>query len=289
MLNYKKIISFLGKTIGYIILAYILYKFFNEYGLSDFIDRINRLGVVSFFVLFLNFIALLSGIYIWHILLANNTNLRIKYLDSFAYFVKTEVGKYLPGNVFHFVGRQLIASRLGISQKVMFKITFSLSVLLVIGTFFAGTMFGLLSTKPFSYIMLLIYAGLIGSVLYNCIFLKNIKRFTKIKINFFATLSLGINGLMMGIVIFTQLPEFHLKMFFEVACLYVVSWFLGFIVPGASGGLGVREGAFLMLAKLNGTFIPESVIIFSVVTLRIFNIVTDIAAFLLSYYVKRTV
>jgi uncharacterized membrane protein YbhN (UPF0104 family) len=66
----------------------------------------------------------------------------------------------------------------------------------------------------------------------------------------------------------------------EVALLtraYALSWVLGFLLPGAPGGLGVRESAFVLLAA---PACPPDVVLAVATLSRVGNIVADLVIFL---------
>jgi len=58
---------------------------------------------------------------------------------------------------------------------------------------------------------------------------------------------------------------------------YALSWMLGFLLPGAPGGLGVRESAFVLLA---GTTWPPDAVLAMATLSRIGNIIADMLIFL---------
>ena len=58
--------------------------------------------------------------------------------------------------------------------------------------------------------------------------------------------------------------------------LYVLSWLMGFITPGAPGGLGVREAVILMVM---GGVMYEGLLVYAVITHRILTIIGDVFAY----------
>ncbi|KGQ20808.1 putative transmembrane protein HieC [Lysobacter dokdonensis DS-58] len=69
-----------------------------------------------------------------------------------------------------------------------------------------------------------------------------------------------------------DLPTFAL-----LARAYALSWVLGFLLPGAPGGLGVRESAFVLLAS---PACPPDVVLAVATLSRIGNIAADLLIFL---------
>jgi len=61
-----------------------------------------------------------------------------------------------------------------------------------------------------------------------------------------------------------------------IAGLYIMSWLIGFLTPGAPGGLGIREIVLLMFL---GTTIYEGFLLSAIVIHRAIQVVSDLIAF----------
>jgi len=61
-----------------------------------------------------------------------------------------------------------------------------------------------------------------------------------------------------------------------VVSLYTTAWLLGFLLPGAPGGIGVREAVFLLL--LSGIY-GQGVAAAMAVVMRAISILGDLVAF----------
>ena len=120
----KTIVYTLGKFLGIFGLLFVLYKLSKEYTLSSFIEQFSLILPILPILLLVNIISFLIGIYAWHIMLVQYAGKSFPYIVSYYYYAKTEIAKYLPGNIFHLISRQILASKLGISQTQMAKISF---------------------------------------------------------------------------------------------------------------------------------------------------------------------
>lgn len=60
--------------------------------------------------------------------------------------------------------------------------------------------------------------------------------------------------------------------------IFTFAWIIGFITPGVSGGIGIRESMMIIVA---GQVLPESVIITSMILFRILSIGADFFAYIL--------
>ena len=69
-----------------------------------------------------------------------------------------------------------------------------------------------------------------------------------------------------------------------VISTYIVAWVLGFIVPGASGGIGIREMALLLLL---GPMLGDSLVLSLAVIHRLITIIGDFLGYLIVVLLNR--
>ncbi len=287
----KKIVSLLGKSLGVLGLLFVFYKLSQEYTLDTFIEKLFTLLHIIPSLLILNFVSILVGIFVWHIMLLNYAANSFPYLLSYYYFAKTEISKYLPGNIFHFLGRQMLASSLGISQVEMAKISLLFSLFLLAGTIISSTLFAFLSINIPVFILALLALSSSIAFVGALYFYPSFPKQKKVYMILLSSVSVALQGVMLGIIVGSQIENFTAALFCQVASIYIISWLIGFITPGASGGLGVREGAFIVMASYLHLNIAPDIILFSVLLLRLVNIAIDIilylSTFLLSAKIKK--
>ena len=283
----KKIVTFLGKLLGIFGVLFVVYTLSQEYTLDSFSNNFVQLLNIMPLLIVLNVLSSLLGIYAWHIMLLHYAQKSFPYLASYYYFAKTEISKYLPGNVFHFVGRQVLASKMGITQKEMAKTSFLFSFLLLAGTVFSSTILAFFSGILPLYLILL--SGLASIILIIVIIFlyPSFPMRKKLKMNFFLAVSVAMQGLMLGTIMLYQSTDMSTAQFYLFVSIYIVSWLIGFITPGASGGLGVREGAFIAISTFLNINISADIIIFSVLMVRLVNIVIDIIMYLSTYVLAK--
>ena len=229
-----------------------------------------------------------------------------------AIFCYTQIGKYLPGNIGHYVGRATLAkTRLGIPAGTSAISITQEAALVALSAILVGlTCYSLpdiASTTELSMLVppwVLLVAISTGAALFislvaawraRAIHLKNaIFRFVllmtptwssiRATVPYYACLSL-INGLAVSIIAATWLtPSLHA--FLLLTAAYTLSWLVGFLLPGAPGGLGVRESVFTLL--LAGIF-PPAVTLMVIGLVRIATVCADFLVFLTgSYLMKQT-
>jgi uncharacterized membrane protein YbhN (UPF0104 family) len=67
---------------------------------------------------------------------------------------------------------------------------------------------------------------------------------------------------------------------------YSLAWIIGFLIPGAPGGLGIRESALVLL--LAGAF-PKDVVLLIALLARLASIGADVLAFIVGLLLMRKV
>lgn len=176
----------------------------------------------------------------------------------------SQIGKYIPGNLFHFAGRQMMGQAAGTPAGVMAKSSV-LEIALIsalAGSFIGLALPQLLGTPMWwgvvaSIIIIvieLVVLGVIGSRL--------------LAAGLFHLIYLVIAGL-----VFSALFE-HLGGSAEtlVVGAYVVSWLAGLLTPGAPAGIGVRE---LVLYTLLAHSADPSIIALAVLLGRVASVLGD--------------
>lgn len=285
----KTTVTFAGKILGFAGLAYVLYKLSQEYTLSTFVNQLQELWSTLPLLLLVNYVSMLLGIYAWRLMLLNYAKEPFNYKTAYYYFSKTEIAKYLPGNMFHFIGRQALASSIGISQKSMAKVSLLHSFLLLAATVFSSTIFAFLANGIPQYILALMVVGCVVSVAAVYYTYPSFPVREKIRINWYLTVSIAMQGLLLGIIVAALTDKMDASLFFECISIYIISWLIGFATPGASGGLGVREGTFVAIAAFLHVDLPSQIIIFSVLLVRLINILVDTGMYLSTLFMKHNI
>lgn len=309
--NNKNKIKLFIKILGYLItilsFIFIFYKL-KSFNYQRFLN-INIIHISVFIIIctIINiFLIFLSSI-IWKKYLEYLGNVKINKLISFKIFSISNIAKYIPGNIMQFLSRNMLHDRLQLSHKVIafgtiFEIFFDLLTALIISLFFI-----ILNFKEFFYkicklinftyiIIIIISIILITITLIIFLILRNkdlifdfIRKLFNINFVKLALTAIIINSIVfiiygiLLIIIFKYLLALTVINCFYIICAFVISWFLGYITPGASGGLGVRESVLIVLLSslFNSDYILEGVLIH-----RIISIIADILAFILSLFIK---
>jgi glycosyltransferase 2 family protein len=211
-------------------------------------------------------------------------------------YARSGIAKYLPGNVFHLVGRQVLGPALGVSQGRLAVATAAeialslLSVWLVATAVFAalpgpisrglsllGLALGALAAIAFvSPSLLRRAAPRIAPILDRVVGNARGPEFglaLVLNVAFFLCLAI-IAGSVFRALTGEALP------LMQVGAVYLGAWLAGYVVPGASGGLGVREAALLVL--LDAAAAEPAVLAFAL-AMRLQSVLGDLMLLAASY------
>jgi len=279
----KTILYGFGKVLGIIGLLYILYKLQQEYTLSDFMQRIQETKEVIFYLFILNITSNFIGIWGWHQLICQFA--KNPFIKSFYYYEKTDISKYLPGNIFHLVGRQALASKLQLSQVNMAKVATIHTIMILVATIIASTLFALFSIDVQLYMKALLVIAALAAIIVIRFLFPSMAFVKKLKITSLFVLSISIHGVMLAMIIAYSLGDWSPSLFLKIASIYIISWLIGFVTPGASGGLGVREGAFIAILQFIHFPLASETVLFAILLIRLINILSDIIMYLLTFLI----
>ncbi|WP_242984729.1 hypothetical protein [Clostridium taeniosporum] len=227
-------------------------------------------------------------------------------------YIKANIAKYLPGNVMNLIGRNVMAGKLGFKQT---NITISTIIEIIFFAFTTIILSLIFSIHKIKYIISIIYQYINFSFIISIIiiifillivitvykkyiyvktdkYIKQIKKFitldfAKLSIKLFILYALYffILGCLLVIVINNVLNiKINLYDASSIIGFYVLSFFIGYITPGAPGGIGIRDTVIIVLLS---SVVGTSVAIISSLIHRIITIVGDIIIFLFSYIIFR--
>ncbi|WP_267175415.1 hypothetical protein [Marinicella marina] len=165
-------------------------------------------------------------------------------------YLKSQALKYLPGNFFHFAYRHKATVDLGQSHKQVMKATVMESA----GLIFAALLMAHLSLFQSSNNLLWLNKLDIPIVLllvFDALVLISVIRWMKWRF-FYAQLVWFIAYFIgMGIIIIIMIIAwgFSPQAFLSMTTCYALAWLAGYLLPGAPGGIGVREAVFIAVSK----------------------------------------
>lgn len=186
----------------------------------------------------------------------------------------SQLGKYLPGNVFHFAGRHVMGMAAGHSAaKLMYSTLLELGLLIASGLLIALLLLPLLGLHHFA--ACLIY-GLVMLLVF--VLLKHRASIHLSHALLLHSLFLLATGIVFVLVVALVSSEFVFepKMVLLVLSAYVVAWLCGLVIPGAPAGMGIRE---LVLLFLLGPWLGSSDLLLAILLSRVVSLLGDLLFF----------
>jgi hypothetical protein len=215
-------------------------------------------------------------------------------------YAKSNLMKYLPGNVLEFVGRNIFTSKYGVPHKKIALASLFETIIIIIVSLTLGLISGFDILNSFFekydltakyYFIYLLAAMPIFAVPMCYFFFKKMKNqisFEKYK-HLFKTICkvfllqslVFINLSLTFFLIFTYGFGMSLGLndFLYILSGFTLSWTVGFITPGAPGGLGIKEVSLVSL--LSARYGMEAPLVASVLH-RIISVAGDILTYLIS-------
>lgn len=278
----KKTVNYVSYLLVFLSVIFIGYKFYTLQGLVNligFFEDHSLVFTVACLVYALNNYLLAAG---WRLILAGlDEKITIKL--SVAIFGVSQIAKYIPGNIFQFAGKQVLAVRHNLNSAKVVKSQF-LEVILL-----------LLSSLPFCvYVGVYSFLGMGAALSIFASFLFFLGAsfiINRVSTNFFRTFSsymifMFVSGGMFFLIVTSTIrvsPALSLNVF--VLCSFVAAWLVGFIMPGSPAGLGVRESILILF--LFPVFRDQSLIFNAAILTRLVTVIGDLIFFIFSSTVQR--
>ncbi|MDR3090161.1 MAG: hypothetical protein LBU39_10130 [Desulfobulbaceae bacterium] len=246
------------------------------------------------------------GAAIWRNFLSFFADMPVSFAPAFSTFARANLAKYLPGNVAHYAGRQLFGAALGVKQRhlalaSLLEALCAAAAALILSALLAG---GDAPTLVSRYNLNIKWSVLAAVLATGAVVVTMTIIFARKKIydtlgrlvamaGFYRICGVNILLTMVNLLVIggTQTILFHAlgdavspPPTLAIMTASVVSWFIGYIAPGAPGGIGVREAVFtLMLAP----FYNEQTVLLAAVAQRLFLVFGDVLAALLACLTQR--
>ncbi len=188
---------------------------------------------------------LLTGV-VWHSMLVFTNAGASTARHSMRAHTSAQLAKYVPGNVFHFLGRHMIHRATGADDKRLALAALLENLLLLFAAACIATLCLVLGGEGIYRTFAMIAGAGILAGLAAILIVVHLKRWPLVSLLAGLAAALLFFAVMAGIVcaIAVLLGE---ALAWEVGGSGVAAWIAGFVVPGSPGGLGVREAAMVLL------------------------------------------
>lgn len=222
--------------------------------------------------------------------------------ETHAIYAYTQIAKYIPGNIFHIAGRHALGKQLGfghgqLTGAAIYEVSGLLTAstaLALAGTAFYGMNYMRLSVTN----LLIIFISMLLLTLFSNKVITKLPKFKSlnmqekkiseistqlIPIYFLYLFFFVIAGVILCWVTNTVSHIDNLHQAGYVIMTLAVSWIVGFITPGASGGIGVREAIMIILLKNSH---GESASLFIALIFRMITVLGDLLYFASSFALR---
>ena len=291
--SFKRVNFSLLKNIFFVTsLLYFCIYFFNNFDKISFDINLEKNGVNLFLSFLFCVLSIFLNAYAWkYIVKWFGKEFKSNNLVSF--YVLTNILKYVPGGIWHFVERFNFIKKISNPQIALYSILiepyFMLSgsfLLASIGVIFSPLYLFLILpviflNRKLIHLVLKRLGSLKGKV-FEVLRLTNSRDQFEKKINminFFPTRALFLEiGFVLSkfIGFYICLNSFNNSNALNIIFLLVIfsiSWSIGLVVPSAPGGVGVFEACFLFFVGRN---IPQNIILVSLIYFRVISTSADL-------------
>jgi len=203
---------------------------------------------------------------------------------AYRIYALSQLAKYVPGNIFHLAGRQLMGMSIGLpGKKLLTSITWELALAAGSGCLYSALIFPILYQKCSILLSVMIMMILLSTVLF-CLFLLF---GCYIVYAFLSLFSLqAVTGIIFLVLVSMIAHKFSASASVLIIGSYIVAWLIGLVTPGAPAGAGVRELILLFLLK---GLVQEESLLLCIVLSRVITVLGDILFFIFGLFVPRSV
>ncbi|SUP84655.1 hypothetical protein ACILPN_19780 [Yersinia wautersii] len=278
----KCTINYIGTVLAILGVIFILLKFYN-YGIEDIFSAysISDWIIISGLALLYGLASIILALAWWYILFG--LGIKVDFYWAVKTYAISQITKYVPGNIFQFVGRQALGMAKGLPGWSLAK-----SSIWEIGLIaFSGSLFCLLLLPLFIYSVYVntetSFIMFFSVVFIFSIFLWRMMNFYYAKAFCCYIIFLSISGLLFTTLIFMQGELFYLdgRNYFLIICgSYVISWLIGLVTPGSPAGVGIRELVLLFLLK---GVVQESDLLAVILIGRLITVSGDVVFYILGF------
>ena len=303
----KKTVRILGNIVTVIAIVFIAVRLYRMRVDLSVLGTGKTIAVLALAFVFQLLLVILSSIP-WITIVNALSGKRIRIRESLPVFTKANLYKYIPGNVFQYVGRNRLAvekeiSHVDVATATVIDTLFQLCLYLVLSLMMLGDKIVTVAGRYVHNVIVgLIVIAVVASAAVIIVILVVGRRAREYAMRYRDTLSSG--GLRMisrsfaitaGNCILSAVEYFICIMIVfgdEVGTgklimltgAYLFAWIIGFVTPGAPGGIGVREAVMLLVC----TSVNEDLVMIFVLLMRLGSVAADIAAGIIGEIVQKT-
>lgn len=295
--NLNKSLKIIGNIITIVAIFYVIKRLMNnDYDYSQLLVSKNIFPMLIIIVV--QSVMVMTNAFPWKILVEMLTERKVPFVETIPVYVSANLMKYVPGNVFQYVGRNQLAVRnrlphLPVALATMLDVLITVIAAAIISIFFlydfiekylrvnswmqtALIIVGIIIVL--AVFLMFLFRNQIWKKIENYSYLfstKSIKTILVALIYYIIVLMISSLMYLIVVIYITDTP-LSSQVFLQLFSAYTLAWLVGFITPGAPGGIGIKE---LVMVAVTGGYIGTDVITLSMVIIRILLVVADCIAF----------
>lgn len=276
----KKLLTHLGNALALLGIIFVAIKFFHNGHQLDFSElNINQWSTLVVMAIIYGLANFLLAFAWWNIL--TNFDVNISLIFSLNSYGIAQLAKYIPGNIFQFVSRQAMGLSENIPGKLLLKsMMWEMSLLVVSAAIFGFLVIPLLFFKlnlTQSFLIFIIIFILLLFIFYHW----NSHRITLAFILQFFFMAFSGILFVEALVLISGAKPFSVCV--TMFGCYIIAWLVGFLIPGAPAGLGIRETVLLFFLK---AVVTKSMLLLAVILARGVTISGDFLFFLVCLWLR---
>jgi uncharacterized membrane protein YbhN (UPF0104 family) len=294
----NKTIKSLGNVLMIAAIVFIIWRVYKQnLDFSLLLSPKVFAGLLGLTILYTSSVVLSAVFYTY--LLHIISKKRFSWLNAVRLYSKTFLYRYIPGNIMHLLGRNSIAAEEDISYADINVASFlQMLILCVSACILAITLaakYFIVSIQSITFnanMLIYVLPVIVVCIVLVVIFRKKLIRlgasikekilnisFPQISLAFIMSFMLLLLNAVVYLLCLYVLNGImpNASIIPSVLGLFILSWLIGFIMPGAPAGIGIRE---TMLVVVLGGLISPDMLVFSAVVLRLISIIGDVVSFL---------
>ena len=295
----KKALKIIGNIVMIAALAFVVKKLLDmDISFSQLSEGRVVCALVRCFVI--QTVIIICSCYPWLVFTRSLSGRKIPFSAAMPVYTQSNLYKYLPGNVFQYVGRNQLAADMEISHvdvacATVLDVLFCVFWTAVISVIMLGGRIAELLSK---YGRNLLIVGAVGIVIVIALILAvrmkfrdkfkaYISRYSKafakenrpmlLRGVFYYLLQNAVSAAMYMGCLALIVPQADTGELTALTGAFLFAWIIGFVTPGAPGGIGIREGVMLFVC---GDSFADRIVLF-VLVMRIGSVFADVAAFVI--------
>ncbi len=292
------VLRYIGTVAALVFIGVILVRHAGEITVLDLGSGSARFAYAGGFILYV--LSQFVGAVAWRVTLSIH-DVYLPRARAESQLLVSQIGKYIPGNVAHLLGRFALARADGVPSAIIASsLLLEVGFLLTSGVMIVGILLltmpelvaAITADLPETWLdgqMVVIFFGFLACIAIGQIVtwhkagkpqLSFLKCIIVLSLHSFNFLMLGVSLWCVALAIY---PEGGASMW-QCMAIFTTAWVAGFLMPGAPGGIGIRDG---IIALGLGLFIDQGAGLGAAIAHRAISVLGDVSVFGLGLTLRR--